>query len=183
VLEAINSLVSLGPVDPKHLTSEQEGLIKIIAENSTQYGDEGQIVLGKWVDYGNGFTSYARETGSAHYNPHPDMWKLLGELGKEQREDAAWLVNKQVIQAGINKGLPFEYSLSGLSSDKIELEEYSIEKIWEGGASREIIYANIKESSGDGYTPIRLKELVELYYADYVYSFDSITNSYILIKP
>ena len=88
VLEAINSLVSLGPIDPKKLTDKQEDLIKIIAENSMQYADEGQIVLGKWVDYGNGFTSYARETGSVHYNPHPDMWNLLGKLGDEQREDS-----------------------------------------------------------------------------------------------
>lgn len=183
VIEAVKRLVGLGPIDPKHLTSEQEALIKIIAENSTQYGDEGQIVLGKWVDYGNGFTDYARETGSAHYNPHPDMWNLMEKLGKENRNETAWLVNKQVIQTGIDKGLPFEYSLNGLPSGKIDLEEYAIEKIWEGGASREIIYANIEDALGDGYTPIRLKELVELYYAGYVYSFDSIANSYVLIKP
>ena len=142
-----------------------------------------QIVLGKWVDYGNGFTSYARETGSVHYNPHPDMWNLLGELGDGHREDAAWLVNKQVIQIGVEKGLPFEYSMKGLPSDKLEFEEYAIEKIWEGGSSEEMIYDNVKESLGTDYIPVRMKELVDLYSAGYVYSFDSITNSYILIKP
>jgi hypothetical protein len=183
VLKAINSLIDLGPIDPKKLTDEQKALVKIIAENSMQYSDEGQIVLGKWVDYGHGFTSYARETGSVHYNPHPDMWKLFGELGDKQREETAWLVNQQVIQIGIDKGLPFEYSLNGLPLDKIDLEEYTIETIWEGGSSKEMIYTNIMESVGTDYIPIRAKELVELYSAGYTYSFDSITNSYILIKP
>ncbi len=81
------------------------------------------------------------------------------------------------------KGLPFEYTLNGLPPDKLEFEEYAIEKIWEGGSSKEIIYDNVKESLGISIIPIRVKELVELYSAGYVYSFDSITNSYILIKP
>lgn len=182
VLKAIDSLVRLVPIDPKHLTTEQDDLIKIIAENSMQYSDEGQIVLGKWVDYGNGFTSYARETGSVHYNPHPDMWNLLGSLGK-QRDDTAWLVNEKVIQIGIDKKLPFEYTLNGLPSDKIEFEESAIEKIWEGGLSKEIIYNNVKESLSTDTIPIRTKELVELYFAGYVYSFDSVANSYVFIKP
>ena len=96
---------------------------------------------------------------------------------------AAWLVNEQVIQTGIDKGLPFEYSFNGLSSDKLEFEEYAIEKIWEGWTSKEMIYTNVKESLGIDYVPVRVKELVELYSVGYIYSFDSITNSYILIKP
>ena len=44
------------------------------------------------------------------------MWNLLGDLGKEQRELTAWLINKQVIQNGIEKGLPFEYTLDGIPS-------------------------------------------------------------------
>jgi hypothetical protein len=147
-----------------------------------QYNDEGQVVLGKWVDYANGFTSYARETGSVHYNPHPDMWNLLDPLGNK-RDSTAWLVNEKVIQVGVKKGLPFEYTLNGLPSDKLEIEEYAIEKIWEGGPSKEAIYDNLKDSLGTDDIPVRLKELVELYSAGYVYSFDSATSSYILIKP
>jgi len=183
VLEDISKLISLGPIDPKHLTVEQQALINAIAENSMQYSDGGQIVLGKWVDYGNGFTSAARETGSVHYNPHPDMWDLFGEFGNELREDTAWLVNERVIQIGIDKRLPFEYSLNGIAPDKLEFEEYAIDTIWEGGSNTEMIYTNIKESLGVDTVPIRLKELVELHSAGYTYSFDSITNSYILIKP
>ena len=73
--------------------------------------------------------------------------------------------------------------MNGLPTDKLEFDEYAIEKIWEGGSSKEMIYTNIKASLGVDYLPVRLKELVELYSAGYVYSFDGITNSYILIKP
>jgi len=177
VLEAINSLVSLGPVDPKHLTAQQEELISLIAENSTQYNDEGQIVLGKWVDYGNGFTSYARETGSAHYNPHPDMWKLLGELG-DKREETAWLVNKQVIQTGIDKGLPFEYTLEGVPVDDIFKEQNAVQLIFSGASDSEI-----KSALRVNNLPIRWQELSELQKAGYEFVFDEINNSFILSLP
>jgi len=36
---------------------------------------------------------------------------------------------------------------------------------------------------GIGYVPGRMKELVELRNAGYVYSYDETINSYILIKP
>ena len=183
VLRDINKLIKLGPIDSVHLTKEQQELIDAIAANSTQYFDEGQVVLGKWVDYGNGFADYARDTGSVHYNPHPDMWNLLGNLGEENREEVAWLINKQVIQTGIDKGLPFEYTLDGISSDKLELEQQAIETIWEGATNIEMIYTNVMDSTGLDYVPIRVKELVELYNAGYTYSFDIVTNSYILAKP
>ena len=41
VLKSIQSLVTVGAIDPKHLTTEQKDLINIIAENSMQYSDEG----------------------------------------------------------------------------------------------------------------------------------------------
>jgi hypothetical protein len=110
VLEDISKLTSLGPLDPKNPTSEQMELIRSIAENSMQYSENGQVVLGKWIDYGNGFTQVARETGSVHYSPHPDMWEMFDAFGNTNREEAAWLVNQQVIQKGIDKGLPFEYT-------------------------------------------------------------------------
>jgi len=183
VLKDIETLISKGPINPNKLTSEQEKLIKAIASNSTQYDEAGQVVLGKWVDYDNGFTEVARNTGSVHYNPHPDMWNLLEQLGDEQREVTAWLINKEVIQNGIKNNLPFEYSLTGISSDKIELEEFAIDKIWEGASSTEQTYDIIKESLGVDYVPIRMKELVELRNAGYIISYDNIANSIILIKP
>jgi len=183
VLRDINNLVKLGSIDPAHLTKEQQELIDAIAANSTQYFDEGQVVLGKWVDYGNGFADYARDTGSVHYNPHPDMWNLLGNLGEENREEVAWLINKKVIRTGIDKGLPLENTLDGISSDKWELEQQAIETIWEGETNIEMIYTNVMDSTGLDYVPIRVKELVELYNAGYIYSFDIVTNSYILAKP
>ncbi len=157
VLEAINGLVSSGPIDPKKLTDKQKDLIKIIAENSMQYADEEQIVLGKWVDYGNGFTSRARETGSAHYNPHPDMWNFLGNLGDEQRDTAAWLVNEQVIQIGIKRELPFEYSLNGIPTRDIDSENVAIQSIFSGATDLEI-----KQILGLKYIPVRMKEVQEL---------------------
>jgi hypothetical protein len=178
VLEAVNNLVRSGPVDPKHLTTEQERLIKIIADNSTQYGDEGQIVLGKWVDYGNGFTSYARETGSAHYNPHPDMWNLMGGLGKENRNETAWLVNKQVIQNGIDKGLPFEYTLEGIPANNILKEKNAVQLIFSGATDTEL-----KQVLKLDYVPVRVKELQELQRAGYQFVFDEINNSFIVGLP
>jgi hypothetical protein len=182
VLEDISKLISLGPLDPKKPTSEQMELIRSIAENSMQYSENGQVVLGKWIDYGNGFTQVARETGSVHYSPHPDMWEMFDAFGNTNREEAAWLVNQQVIQKGVEKGLPFEYTLEGLPYDKVELDESAIEKIWEGGENTDEIYANIKYALGVDKIPVRLRELVELYSAGYTYSFDATTNSYTFIK-
>ncbi len=116
VLASIKKLTSLGPIDPKNLTKEQKALIEAIAANSTQYADNGQVVLGKWVDNGSGFVQTAQNTGSVHYNPHPDMWTMLGRLGEAKQEEVAWLINKQVVQKGIDKGLPFEYTLNGIPS-------------------------------------------------------------------
>ena len=87
---SLRKLTSLGPIDPRKLTAEQKALIDAIAANSTQYADNGQVVLGKWVDISNGFVQTAQETGSIHYNPHPDMWNSLGNLGEAQREEVAW---------------------------------------------------------------------------------------------
>jgi len=182
-LAAAKKLVSSGPIDPKHLTEEQRALIKTIAENSTQYGDEGQVVLGKWVDQGSGFVEVAKDTGSVHYNPHPDMWDMLGELGNENQEEVAWLINRQVVQTGIDKGLPFEYSLNGIKPEKVDSEMDAIERIWEGAADIDTMYANVKEALGSSYVPIRMQELMELCNAGYTYSFDAASNSYILIKP
>ncbi len=78
VLSDVKKLIALGPIDPKHLTDEQSVLINAIAANSTQYAGEGQVVLGKWIDISNGFVERATDTGSVHYNPHPDMWNFFG---------------------------------------------------------------------------------------------------------
>jgi len=178
VFEDISKLISLGPIDPKHLTNDQQDLINVIAENSMQYNDQGQIVLGKWVDYGNGFTSYARETGSVHYNPHPDMWDLFGEFGYEVREDAAWQVNKQVIQIGIDKELPFEYTLEGIPADDVIKEQMAVQLIFSGKTDAEIKQTlNIKRVS------VRMKELQELQKAGYEFVFDEINESFILSLP
>jgi len=182
-LAAVKKLISLGPIDPKNLTDEQKALINEIAENSTQYGDEGQVVLGKWIDYANGFVEYAQETGSVHYNPHPDLWDLLGGLGGQNQADVAWLINQRVLQTGIDKGLPFEYTLNGIKPQDIELETDAIETIWNGAPDIDTMEANIMEALESGYVPIRMKELIELYNAGYTYSFDIASNSYIFIKP
>jgi hypothetical protein len=165
------------PVDPKKLTKEQQNLINSIAEYSIQYNDEGQIVLGKWVDYGNGFTRYARETGSVHYNPHPDMWNLMGGLGNK-REETAWLVNKQVIQSGIDKGIPFEYTLEGVPADDVFKEKNVVQLIFSGASD-----AEIKSTMGANKLAIRWQELKELQKAGYEFVFDEIHNSFILSLP
>lgn len=182
VMEDISKLISLGQLDPKKPTPEQKKLIQAIAENSMQYTENGQIVLGKWVDYGNGFTKVARETGSVHYNPHPDMWEMFGAFGDTNREEAAWLVNQQVIQIGVNRNLPFEYTLEGIPNDKIELDESAIEIIWRSEENRDVIYTNIKDDLGIDVVPVRVRELVELYLAGYTYSLDALSNSYVFIK-
>ena len=177
VLQDINKLIDMGPIDPRYLTREQQVLINSIAANSTQYGDEGQIVLGKWVDYGNGFTEYARDTGSAHYNPHPDMWNLLGALS-DSREETAWLVNKQVIQMGIDNGLPFEYTLEGVSIDDIFKEQSAVQMIFSGASD-----AEIKSTLRVNKLAIRWLELKELQKAGYEFVFDETTASFVLSLP
>jgi hypothetical protein len=178
VLQDIKELTSLGPIDSAYITYEQQNLIKAIAENSTQYSNEGQIVLGKWVDYGNGFAKYGRDTGSVHYNPHPDMWNLLGNLGKENREEAAWLINKEVIQTGIDRGIPFEYSLNGVPADDIFKEQTAVQLIFSGETNAEIM-----QTLNLNYIPIRMKELQELQKAGYKFVYDEMNASFILSSP
>ncbi|MGB8980358.1 MAG: Ig-like domain repeat protein [Anaerolineales bacterium] len=177
-LAAVKKLISLGPIDPKNLTDEQKALIDSIAELSTQYGDEGQVVLGKWIDYANGFVQYAQQTGSVHYNPHPDLWDLLGGLGGQNQGDVAWLINQRVLQTGIDKGLPFEYTLNGVSADLIDNEKAAVRAIFSGKTE-----AEIQQLLKLDYLPVRMQELLELKKAGYEISFDDATNSYVLILP
>jgi hypothetical protein len=178
VLRDIQTLTSMGPINPNKLTNEQERLIKAIAANSTQYDEAGQVVLGKWIDYDNGFTQVARNTGSVHYNPHPDMWKLLEPLGKQQQEEVAWLINKEVIQSGIEKGLPFEYSLKGISTDNIVTEKTVVQMIFSGASDVEI-----KTALRLNKLDIRWQELMELQQAGYKIVFDETNSSFILSMP
>jgi hypothetical protein len=176
VLADVRHLVSLGPLDPKHLTKEQRELMDRIVENSMYYGKDGQFVLGKWVDYGSGFIEYAQDTSSVFYSPHPDVWNLLGKL--ENQADAAWALNKQAIQTGIAKGLPFEYTLNDIKPTKIADEKKAIEALFAGATDTEIM--KLLKSN---YMPVRMKELQELLKAGYDFSFDQATSSYVFILP
>ena len=178
VLANVKTLIASGPIDPKRLTQEQQTLINAIAVNSTQFADEGQVVLGKWVDYGNGFVECAQNTGSVHYNPHPDMWNLLGDLSKENRSEVAWLINKQVVQTAIDKGLPVEYTLNGIPATIIDNERAAVGAIFSSKTDAEIMRILKLD-----YMPIRMKELQELQKAGYELAFDETTNSYILSMP
>jgi hypothetical protein len=178
VLEDISKLISLGHLDPKKPTPAQRELIRSIAENSMQYTENGQIVLGKWVDYGNGFTKVARETGSVHYNPHPDMWEMFEAFGVENREEAAWLVNQQVIEIGIDKGLPFEYTFDGVPTKDIPIEKEVVEMIFEGATEEEIL-----RELDLSYFSVRWRELQELERAGYNFIFDAKNNSVIFDLP
>jgi hypothetical protein len=178
VLKDVQTLISNGPINPNKLTNEQERLIKAIAANSTQYDEAGQIVLGKWVDYDEGFAKVARDTGSVHYNPHPDMWNMLEELGEKERNEVAWLINEQVIQNGIEKGLPFEYTLDGIPAKDISAEKSAVQLIFSGATDVEI-----KSTLRLDYLPIRMQELQELRQAGYEFVFDDINGSFIFSMP
>jgi hypothetical protein len=175
-LAKIKKLLGSGPIDPKNLTKEQKALIEAIAANSTQYAGEGQVVLGKWVDLESGFVETAQNTGSAHYNPNPEMWKMLGNLGEESQEQVAWLINKKVVQNGIDKGLPFEYTLNGIPAKEIANEGKALEAIFDGATDTEIMKILKTDKM-----PIRMKEMQELQKAGYKISFDDATNSFILV--
>jgi hypothetical protein len=176
-LTAVQELVDSGPIDPKNLTPQQKALIEKIAEYSTQNPDQARAVLGKWVDISNGFVKRAQDTNSLHYNPHPDMWNKLESLGREKQEEVAWLINQQVIQNGISKGLSFEYSLNGVPDDTIESEHDTIMAIFSGQSDEEIMLNQQRD-----YLPIRMKELRVLQQAGYSSAFDEALNSYMLKK-
>jgi len=178
VLSDVKKLIALGPINPEDLTDEQRILIDAIAANSTQYADEGQVVLGKWVDISNGFVETAKDTGSVHYNPHPEMWNLLGGLGEENQGEVAWLINQKVVQTGINKKLPFEYTLNGVPGDILENEQKAIRAIFSGKTDEEILLA-----LNSRVMPIRIKELKELQQAGYEFVFDKVNKSYIFTLP
>jgi hypothetical protein len=176
VLAKVKELVDLRPIDPKKLTPKQEELIEFITENSTFYVDEKQIVLGKWANFKGGFLEYARKTDSMHYGPHPKMYDLLG--GLENQDQVAWLVNQRVIQRGINSGKPFEYSLNGIATQRIDYEKEAIDALFAGAKDEEIM----RHLRSD-YLPVRMKELQELQKTGHNFVFDEPNNSYILARP
>ncbi len=159
---------------PENLTDEQKLLIEKIAANSTFNVDGKKIVVGKWVGLDGGFLRRARETGSLHYGPHPDLWPLFGEL-KNQQDEVAWLINKQVIQTGVDKGLPFEYTLDGILTKDIPQEKDVIEMLFEGASDLEIM-----DELEITYIAIRWKELRELKIAGYKFAFDKDNNSFLI---
>jgi hypothetical protein len=105
------------------------------------------------------------------------MWTMLGRLGDAKQEDVAWLINKQVVQNGIAKGLPFEYTLNGIPADAISRESAAIRAIFSGKSDDEIM--RILKSE---YMPVRMKELQELQKAEYEFTFDNVNQSFILVK-
>jgi hypothetical protein len=180
VLEATRKLVALGPFDPAHITSQQRKLIDQIAENSIIYGDEAQAVIGKYVNVDSGFLGLAKQTGSLHYSPHPDVWNTLGKLGTENQDKVAWLVNQQAIQTAVSKGLPFECTLSGLSKETIDKENDAILELFSGSTEDQLRKALALKK--DDLIPYRIRELQELYNAGYQLTIDELNNTYLLIK-
>jgi hypothetical protein len=176
-LTNVRKLIDTGPINPEKLTDEQKALIEAIAQYSTQYADNGQVVLGKWVDYDGGFVESARDTASVHYNPHPDMWNMFGDLG-EKRDEVAWLVNQQVVQTGISKGKPFEFSLKGIPSQTVRDEQAAVRAVFSGKTDEEIMRVLKLD-----YLPVRIKELQVLQKAGYQHTFDKLNNSYLFVLP
>jgi hypothetical protein len=86
-----------------------------------------------------------------------------------KREETAWLVNKQVIQSGIDKGLPFEYTLEGVPADDVFKEKNVVQLIFSGASD-----AEIKSTAGVNKLAIRWQELKELQKAGYEFVFDEI---------
>lgn len=174
VLNDVKTLVSKGPIDPKNLTKEQKFLIDKIAANSTFIADGKQIVVGKWVGLDGGFLKIARETNSLHYSPHPDLWGLF--KGLENQNEAAWLINQKVIQNGVGKGLPFEYTLDGIPEKILDNERDAVDAIFSGKPSDDEIMQLLKSD----YIPVRIRELQELSQSGYKLDFNDASQSYIL---
>jgi hypothetical protein len=133
-IKAAEELVQLGPIDPAHLTPRQEALLEEIARNSMQYAENGQVVIGTWKGLDDGYVGYAMQTGSAHYHNHQAVWDTLkSELGEEGAAQVAWLINQKALQPYIERGVPFEYTLSGMTTPRdLEIENDVIKSIWEG---------------------------------------------------
>jgi hypothetical protein len=174
VLNDVKTLISKGPIDPKNLTNEQKELIEKIAANSTFNGNAQKVLVGKWVGLDGGFLQRAKEIGALHYSPHPDMWSLLGKL--DNQNEVAWLVNEQVIQNGMSKGLKIEYTLNAVTH--IDNEMDAIDAIFSGQTDEQIM--QLLDSK---YLPVRMKELQQLQKAGYECMFESASNSYVLMKP
>jgi hypothetical protein len=103
---------------------------------------------------------------------------MLGKLGDAKQNEVAWLINKQVVKNGIDKGLPFEYTLNGIPNDRLGKEGEAVEALFAGATDQEI-----KRILGVKDMPVRMKELKELQKAEYQYVFDEITNSFIFVSP
>jgi hypothetical protein len=174
----MKKLLASGPIDPKNLTKEQKALIEAIAANCTQLPGGANVVLGKWTDISSGFVKHAQETGAVHYNPHPELWELLAGLGPQKQSEVAWLINQQVVQTGINKGMPFEYTLNGVPADSVNRELAAVRAIFSGKSDVEVLKILKLDKM-----PIRMQELWELHKGGYEVSFDAVSNSFTLIKP
>jgi hypothetical protein len=183
-LTALDKLTKLdiNSNDPA-IRAEVNRLIQEIAENSTQGGGE-RFVLGNWVSHGDGYVADARVNGGIWYESHPDIYKNLEvAYGKNDPRinEALWQINQAALQKQIEQDLPFKYTLSGVNPDKLSNEMNAIQSIWNGANETDILKAL---DDGDRVNiPSRMKELEELYKANYELSYDAATNSYILIKP
>lgn len=129
-----------------------------------------------------GYIGYAKQSGAVYYHNHQGVWETLGELGKEQQAQIAWLINQKALQSYIERGVPFEYALKGLSVGEVEVENQVMEMIWKGESETDIL--NFLRGKYDVQKfSARWRELAELYRAGYQKTFDETINAYILIKP
>lgn len=181
VLEATRKLLALGPFDPVHITSKQRKLINQIAENSLIYADEGQVVIGKHFGLDAGYLGLAKQTGSLHYSPHPDLWNTLEKLGAKNQDTVAWLINQQALQTGIGKGLPFEFTNSGLSKPFLKKESEAIAELFSGCSEERL--REVLRLTDEAPVPFRIRELQELQKAGYQFTLDNLNSTYLLVKP
>jgi hypothetical protein len=109
--------------------------LQAIASDSTMtIGQSEHFVIGKWDNGLNGgYANEALVNGGKIYYTNPKVSELINSIDdKKLQAEIYKKINQFAIQPAIDKHLPFELTLSGMPTNKIEIITSAIEQIATG---------------------------------------------------
>jgi len=114
---------------------EVASALRAIASDSTMtIGQGDHFVIGKWDNGLNGgYANEALVNGGKIYYTNPKVSELINSIDDKKLQDEIYKkINQFAIQPAIDEHLPFELTLSGMPTNKIEIITSAIEQIATG---------------------------------------------------
>ena len=106
----------------------------IASDSAMTIGQSEHFVIGKWDNGLNGgYANEALVNGVKIYYTNPKVSELINSIDdKKLQAEIYKKINQFAIQPAIDKHLPFELTLSGMPTNKIEIITSAIEQIATG---------------------------------------------------